>query len=370
MKHKNLAAIVLMSTAALAFSFPGMAETKNKIKDVTVNLSLDSDQEVGESAPDNLETYLSVPDDSNYRITDADWTNSDSEEWDYGSIPTMEVTLEPKNSSYEFKSGLKAHVNSDTKVKSVTAKRNGSDEAVVTIRLKSVGGDLEIPDDLEWRNTYTAAWDSVDGAKSYQVKLYRDGSSVTTVTTSGTSYNFYSSMNRTGDYTFKVKTVANKNSDNSDWSDESDEMEITTANAANGTNNTSPSVTVSNAPGVPSANNLIPGWHEDSHGWFYYYNNRVLTRTWLKDSDGRWYHLNQQGYMDTGWYQDADGRWYYLKPNSGDPKGSMASGWLTVNGKTYYFSETVNGPFGSMVTGNVNISGKQYTFSNAGALVQ
>ena len=40
-----------LSIAALAFSFPSLASTKTKLKSVTVNLSLEGEQEVGDSAP-------------------------------------------------------------------------------------------------------------------------------------------------------------------------------------------------------------------------------------------------------------------------------------------------------------------------------
>lgn len=368
-----------LSIAALAFSFPSLASTKTKLKSVTVNLSLEGEQEVGDSAPTNLMTYLNVPDDANYKITDADWTNSDSDEWQYGSIPTMEITVEPKNSNYEFSSGLKVHVDSDTKMKSASIKRNGSDEATVTIKLKSVGGGLAVPDDIGWKSTYVASWDSVDGRKNYQVKLYRGGSLVTTVTTNSTSYNFSADMNRTGDYTFKVRAVASKSSENSEWSDESDEMEITTSNVSNGTVVSVPSQgTQQTAPGVvnvqpttavQNTTGLAEGWHQDGNGWFYIHGSKLLTNTWLRDADYHWYHLGQNGYMSTGWYHDYDGKWYFLKTNVGGPYGSMATGLYTINNKNYYFSETAGGPYGSMVTGLTNINGQQHYLGADGQLM-
>ena len=57
-----------------------------------------------------------------------------------------------------------------------------------------------------------AVWDEIEGAKSYDVKLLRDEKTVTTVSTTGTSYDFAGYFNREGDYTFRVSAIATYNS--------------------------------------------------------------------------------------------------------------------------------------------------------------
>lgn len=47
---------------------------------------------------------------------------------------------------------------------------------------------------------------------------------------------------------------------------------------------------------------------------------------WIKDTNGLWYYLNDNGSMKTGWLKDTDGKWYYLNSN-----GEMAID-TTING--------------------------------------
>ena len=55
---------------------------------------------------------------------------------------------------------------------------DSGDYIEVTAQLKRVGGKLEGTSNLEW-NDGIAEWDSIDGAKSYDVKLLRNEKTVT-----------------------------------------------------------------------------------------------------------------------------------------------------------------------------------------------
>ncbi len=78
----------------------------------------------------------------------------------------------------------------------------------VEVKQRKVSGELEVPDELEWDGR-NATWETIDDADKYEVKLYRNGSSVTTVTTSNERYNFYPYMTKAGDYSFKVRAISN-----------------------------------------------------------------------------------------------------------------------------------------------------------------
>ena len=337
----------------------------------------------GDDVPDNAEDIINVVTEG-VEIDEAEYTNMDSE-WEYGDTPEIKITLEiPDSDAYIFASGLKVKVDKkDGKYSSISISKTGSYKAKITLKLKKVGGELDCPEELEWQDNYTATWDPVDWASSYSVKLYRNGSSAATVSTVNCNFNFWEVMNRTGDYTFKVKAIAGSRSDNSDWSDESEEKyideynksngsgtisvtNVTTPDGSNNTGNNNNSSSSGNGPstngGSSSGASGSYGWKSDSNGWYYIYNGSVLKGSWLKDTDGKWYYMDNTGYMHTGWLHDSDNRWYYMNPNAGGPKGSMVTGLFTINGNLYYFSPVSGGPLGSMVTGNQTVNGVKYYF--------
>ena len=76
----------------------------------------------------------------------------------------------------------------------------------------------------------TASWEEPEDAKRYEVRLYRDGSSISSaISTTDTSYNFASYFTRSGDYTFKVRAIYNS-SNKGDW-EESDELSVSSSEA-------------------------------------------------------------------------------------------------------------------------------------------
>ena len=196
MRHNLKAAAVsaLAIMAALAMSIPAYAADK-KISEVKfrVNAKPEAGDSIGD--PDVQVTK------GNVEITEQEFDNDDSE-WERGDKPVIYLTIEAKD-GYQL-SGTKL---SATKSAYKVTKRSGDkSEWKVKITMSAVDGDLDTVEDLSWSNR-TATWDSVSDASKYEVKLYRNSSTVTTVTTTGTSYNFYPYMTKSGDYTFKVRTV-------------------------------------------------------------------------------------------------------------------------------------------------------------------
>ena len=84
-----------------------------------------------------------------------------------------------------------------------------------------------------WSGTITTeppTGDDAEDAKKYEVRLYRNGSSVTSVkTTSNTDYNFSDEFTRSGDYYFRVRAV--RNSSNKGTWEESEELSVTSSEA-------------------------------------------------------------------------------------------------------------------------------------------
>ena len=206
----------------------------------------------------------------------------------------------------------------------------------VTAQLKRVGGKLEETSNLEW-NDGIAEWDSIDGAKSYDVKLLRNEKTVTTVNTTATSFNFSGYFNKEGDYTFRVRAIASYNNKAGEWSDDSssyyvDEDEVGTYNGTG-------------------------RWIQDNNGWWYSYSTGGYPSNCWKQINGAWYYFNTSGYCQTGWVR-VDRQWYYL---NGD--GVMTTGWQFVGGQWYY----LNGS-GEMQTGWQCVGNKWYYLDSSGAM--
>ena len=224
--------------------------------------------------------------------------------------------------------------------------------------MSAVDGDLDTVEDLSWSKR-TATWDSVSYASKYEVKLYRNSSTVTTVTTTGTSYNFYPYMTKSGDYTFKVRAV--DGSDKGEWSDESDEYYMNSSDVYTGTPPTD------NSSGGSTPANANGQWVNSIYGWSYYINGVPVKNNWVY-VDNEWYHLNANGFMDTDWIY-TDNNWFYLNPVSDGTRGKMLTGWQQIGPYKYYLNPVSDGTRGARKTGYQFIDGAWYLFDlNSGAL--
>ena len=75
-----------------------------------------------------------------------------------------------------------------------------------------------------------ASWEDSGDARKYEVRLYRNDNSVTSVlTTSDTSYDFSGYITKSGDYLFKVRAVYSS-SDKGSW-EESDSWYVSSEEA-------------------------------------------------------------------------------------------------------------------------------------------
>lgn len=223
---------------------------------------------------------------------------------------------------------------------------------------------LETPSGLYWSNTTKddaddedegsyARWDAVENVHQYEVTLRRedadgDTSTVDTIKTKKTSFNFRSRMNKEGEYSFRVRALA-KGSSYSDsyWSDYSDQHYVSESGAQNaGDSGTEASIVKRR------------GWVLDAQGWWYEKDDGTWPADgWFQDpASGLWYYMNGQGYMQTGWITKDYGNgpvYYYCDPD-GTPQGAMLAGCTaTVNGVSYTFNSD-----GAVVTGGSGASGE------------
>ncbi|MCD8084059.1 MAG: hypothetical protein LUE86_11265 [Clostridiales bacterium] len=312
---------VLLCTAAV---FPSMAASTIS----SISLKVTSGIEVGDTDSDvSVDTSS-----SKYSVTAVSVTN-ESGEWEDGDTPKLKVTVETEG-SYTFASSFtKSKVSlsgSDATVSSVTRKTSSKLYVYITLDELEGGdtsGDYDLTvTELEWDDDGTATWDEVEDAKKYEVRLYRDDSSVTSVvTTTKERYDFGSYFTESGTYTFKVRAVYNSSNKGS-WV-LSDEWYVTSSQARkirNASDSDSVVVSTSGGPGVT----VTATWIQDSVGWWYRRADSSYPANQWEYINNQWYYFNVAGYMVTGWVQ-TNGIWYYCGSD-----GAMLSNTVTPDG--YY----------------------------------
>lgn len=334
MKAKKAMSFVLAAVLAMGMTFPALASDE-KIDTVRLEFSYSKAPESG----DEIGDITVIGDSSEFYVESAEYTNiEDQDVWTVGDVPEVKIELSARE-GYRFSYTSKSHFKlsgCDADFKKAKIYDSG-DYIEVYAELKRIGGKLEGTSWLEWNDT-VAEWEEIEGAKSYDVKLLRDDRTVTTVNTTGTSYNFAGYFNREGDYTFRVRAIARYNNKTGEWSEDSDTFYVDEDDAGQFTGS--------------------GRWIQDNRGWWYSYDTGGYPSSCWKQIDGAWYHFDNSGYIETGW-QRIDGDWYYLGGN-----GVMLSGWQYINGQWYYLDSS-----GRMQTGWQSSGGRWYYLNSSGVMM-
>lgn len=332
LKRKGLC-LILAAVVAISTSFIALA-ADTKIDKVNLTFSYDTAPATG----DDIGGITVKADSGQFYVESAEYTNSDKQDvWVVGDVPGVKVELSAKD-GYRFTYTSKSHFTlngCNAQYKKAKIYDNGSSMEVYA-ELKRIGGKLDGASNTEWQDTY-AVWDEVEGSKSYDVKLLRDDKTVATVSTTGTSYNFAGYFNREGDYTFRVRAIANYNNKTGEWSEDSDSFYV-------------------NEDDLGSYGGS-GRWIQDQKGWWYSYDTGGYPASCWKEINGARYYFNSSGYMITGWHK-MDGTWYYMNPS-----GAMTTGWQNINGTWYYLNAS-----GEMQTGWQSVNGRWYFMNNNGAM--
>lgn len=333
---------------ALAGSFASYAASRKTISKVTIHLDLDL--EPGEDLPKltaGKESGNNVrAGNDRYEATEAQWVGSSSRDADIGDTYKLKVYLDATDpDTYGFSGSYKA---SNVTVKGgtfVSASRKSYKTLIVTVRTKPAEGEFESPDDAYWKEGHRglAAWDKSDGAKAYDVTLYRGSSTVYKVKAyEGRQIDFYPYMTVAGTYSFKVRAVpansAQKDyAESSDWT-ESDELYIAKEDVSDG----SGQIDYNNMNNAANSVTTQVGWIQDGGRWWYRYPDGSCQKDSFLALDGNWYLFDTDGWMVTGW-QQKDGYQYYF-----DPNGAMRTGWLNPGDGWYYLNPGPDGAVGAM----------------------
>ncbi len=327
-RWKRRMAMVLATALCVAAAFPAMAATTIS----SISLKVTSNISVGDTESDvDVESTS-----SKYSVTAVSVTN-ESGEWEAGDEPELKVTVETEGSRTFDSSFTKSKVSlsgSDASVSSVTRKTSSKLYVYITLDELEGGdtsGDYDLTvTELEWDDDGTAVWDEVEDAKKYEVRLYRDDSSVTSIlTTTKEKYDFGKYFTEKGTYTFKVRAVYNSSHKGS-WV-LSDEWYVTSSEARkiyNASSSGSDSSTASTSAGPGVTTTTTATWVLDSVGWWWRRADSSYPASQWEYINNAWYYFNAAGYMVTGWVQ-TNGIWYYCGED-----GAMLANTVTPDG--YY----------------------------------
>lgn len=325
----------IMLSAVMVLGMQMTVYGAEKIDKVSINLEY-GDGSSPEAGDYIGEIKVAASDNSKYVVDYAEYV-TDSEMWTVGDRPLVKVYLNAKE-GYYFSSTGKSYIKlSGCGATYKSSKRYDDNTSMeLEVYLKRIGGTLTGTDTIEWSGT-RAVWEEIYGAKSYEVRLKRNGNTATTVKTENYFYDFAGDFTKRGEYTFQVRGISEYNDRAGEWSVESDsyyvDEEEVWYNSGNG------------------------NWMQNQSGWWYSYaNGGYPTQSW-KQIDGAWYYFNREGYMTTGW-QYIDSQWYYMAPN-----GPRTTGWQYVGDRWYYMDRD-----GVMQTGWQYVDGRWYCMDQNGAM--
>lgn len=287
-------AVVGTGLLAISLAMTVFGATKKGIS--AVSLSFETEIFPGDELdPDSV--VITTKSD-NYYIGDQEFSNPVFR-WESTDIPELVITLHAAD-GYRFSlTDAKSVKLSGGGVKYKGAKKKDNwDTLELTVTFTPLSESVAEIEDAKWSSTGMASWSTAQGAGGYEVKLYRNGSSVgSSKVTADTFYDFSSIMTKPASYIFKVRAVnAVNNTVKSDW-----------------------------------AESVIVSIDENQAALF---RSGVTASGWKQGTSGSWWYQNQDGSYTTNNWQMIGDKWYFF-----DETGYMKTGWIEWEGKSYFCTE-------------------------------
>lgn len=337
---RKMLASAIMAAALCAMPFTAMASTKTSVS--KVSLSIEGEFELDGSSYD-----VTIDSNSdNYSVDGYKLQSSvPSGGWQSSSHPVIIITLSLDDpDSYKWAVSSKSSVTVSGDSGTVTGVSKSGNYLHVTFKFgtlsdssssNSDGYDLAV-DDLSWdEDSATASWSGGGDIKKYEVKLYRSGTLLKTVTTTCDYYCFASSFTQSGTYRFKVRGIYSSSKKGTFETSENFTVTSTEASTIRSEYGSTSSSTTSTSSS-PSSNLTSSGSTTGPSG--------SSVGQWIQDSTGWWYRNADGSYTVNNW-QNINGQWYYFLQT-----GYMATGWINVNGVWYYLDATNGNMYASCMT--------------------
>ena len=291
MAKKSLIIAALAAFLSMGTLFSAYGQEK-AITSIPLTFSWDTAPKGGEL----VGNVYAVSSNGEFKVEGAVYDKKD-DQWDYGERPIVEVELSAKDGYYfsSTKRSIFSLTGCGAQFKTAEKDSDGS-ALILQVYLPAIDGNLPATTSVSW-NLTTAVWDKVNGAKNYEVRLYRDKILVTTQKTTESTYDFSSYINVEGNYTFTVRALGTYSSQAGPWTDNSEPLTIRTEDTWFITNGT---------------------WDKTSSGWRYVYPNTVYpVNSWRCISDN-WYYFGNNGYMESDCYvKSSDQDLYYWLGSDG-----------------------------------------------------
>ncbi|MCD8368817.1 MAG: hypothetical protein LUC94_00535 [Clostridiales bacterium] len=302
--------LMILYAMTVFFVTPAMAETKKKIS--SVNISVEADIKPG--ARFGTETVEVETRSEKYYF---DYYDLDMEgfEWEADMVPQIVIYLRAE-SGYYFSLTNASSVKLDGATYVKASKQDSSQTLKLTVKLTSLKESVADLEEVTLTDNGYAMWDEVQGAATYELRLYRNDQAigVTPQSTDELSYNYQSMMNKAGTYYVKVRPVNGVNTSNKgDWVS-SDSITLSKEQA---------SVL---RKGEGGAMPMTGEWVSDENGWRYQHRDSSYTQNGWEEIKGEWYFFDKRGYMQTGWIEWNDERYYC------DNSGKMLRNTITPDG--------------------------------------
>lgn len=337
--------------ASLAAGSALAAETRKKISSVSLTIDASGIQ-AGQSGG-SIE--VEWPDTAHYFVSGYEF-DDDTEDWKAGDKPKIVITLDAESDYYFSSTSVKVKGDATYSKKETD---NDKETLLVTIQLKALEGNYEL-EEANWLEEASpvASWEDEENVDNYQVRLRRNGSTVgSSVTTTARSYDFGSSITRTGDYTFEVRSYRST-SKHGEWY-ESDVLTVDEAllNRIQAGNYRRPAVNTN--PGTPASGSATFSsyWKQDASGVWKVYDRsgNLVTNCWLCDdavaSNGKnvWYLLDYNGNMvSAGLVRDGQGNYYSLETQHNGFYGMMRYQSGVYGAVNLNLEASHNGRFGAI----------------------
>ena len=312
------AAALLAFPMALAVPQKALAKEEDDAEMISsVSLNIEADISAGE---DGCEVEVTT-DDSEYEVDYVEIKNEPKDRWQDGDKPKLKITLTTDEEDYIFESGFsKKDVELSGDEATVTSVSRKKDKLTIHVTLEELEGDgddgydLEVYDLMWDKSDGSASWDGGDDTETFEVRILRDGSALSTsLTANYPLYSFAPYFTGSGRYTFKVRGVYDA-SHKGDW-EESEPWEVSAEMAA----------AVNSAA---SADTMAGVWIRDGKGWWYRNPDGSYTVNNWQLIENQRYFFGETGYMKTGWIL-WNGQWYYCGSD-----GAMLANTTTPDG--YY----------------------------------
>ncbi|MDO4267599.1 MAG: hypothetical protein Q4C73_03920 [Eubacteriales bacterium] len=321
MKFGKKMAWILAAGALLAAAVPftSMAASRKKISSVTIDVEANiqphtkyGDEEIEVTTRGGKYSF------DYYEIDHMGF------EWETEDVPRIVIYLQAEDGYYFSLSKASAVKLTGATYVSAT-KQNSSETLRLVVKLRPLAESVADMSEVTLTDNGYAIWDAVEGAGSYELRIYRNGEGVGLVmlTTTDTWYDFNKQMSKPGSYYVKVRPVNGVNTENKgEWA-ESAGVSISSEQAA--------AIRSGTAGPMP----MRGAWKEDGNGrWYEYSDGSYPKNQWL-DLDGKTYFFDESGYVKTGWV-DWNGKRYYC-----DSSGAMLKNTITPDGYILDYDGTI-----------------------------